>query len=277
MAVNVLNSPRLRERKQALNLLSELITKKVQCYIIHYSCESFVTTNGNTPRITSICIRNLLTAQTKSFSIHLQAQFSGMNFNHLTNGQYDTLEKSMLNDFSSFVSSFPAHKWIHWNMRDSNYGFQAINNRIRILNGQTFNIPDEFKYDFPIILGQLYTFGFEKNKPKGRLLNLCDRNNINTQHALTGADEANAFVNKEYLKLHMSTLKKVDAIANIFYKVENEELKVNVKRKHIYGLTFLGIVTLIKETPWLLLIMGLIGYLVGAALEPIIQSIFGTR
>ncbi|MDP2385463.1 MAG: hypothetical protein Q8M29_03770 [Bacteroidota bacterium] len=274
--MNIFNSPRLRERKQGVELMAELFKDKAKCYIIHYSCESFITNHGRTPRITSICIRNLRTAQTKSFSIHLQAQVAGLDFNNLTIEQYDTLEKEMLNDFSSFTRQSPSHKWIHWNMRDSNYGFEAINNRIKILQGQIFDISDDFKYDLPIILGQIYTFGYEKNKPKGRLLNLAERNNITTQTALTGGEEATAFDNKEYLKLHVSTLRKVDIIASIIHRIENEELKVNTPRKHIYGLTMPGIFILVKETPWLLFLIGILGYFIGSALEPVVQHVVGT-
>jgi hypothetical protein len=274
--MHIFNSPRLRERKEGFDMLQELFKDKVKCYIIHYSCESFVTNHGRTPRVTSIRIRNLKTAQTKSFSIHLQAQLSEIDFDNLNDTEYDSLEKEMLNEFSALVKLYSAHKWIHWNMRDSNYGFEAINNRIRILGGQTFEIADDFKYDFPIILGNIYTYGYEKNQPKGRLLNLSERNNITTQNALTGKDEAIAFDNKEYLKLHMSTLKKVDIIASIIHRVENDELKVSAKRKYIYGLTLPGCIALIKETPWLLILAGIIGYLIGAALEPMVQNIAGT-
>jgi xanthosine utilization system XapX-like protein len=199
-----------------------------------------------------------------------------LDFNNLSVGEYDTVEKEMLNDFSNFVRQYPSFKWIHWNMRDSNYGFEAINNRIEILGGQPFDVADDFKYDLPRILGQIYTYGYEANKPKGRLLNLADRNNITTKQALTGEEEASAFDNKEYLKLHISTLRKVDIIDTIIDRTETGSLRVNVSKKHIYGLTLPGSINLIKETPWLLLIIGLIGYLIGAALEPVVQRAFGT-
>lgn len=275
--MNIINSPRIRDRKQGSEMLNDLIKDKVKCNIIHYSCESFITSHGRTPRVTSICIRNLKTAQTKSFSIHLQAQLVNLDFNSLSDTEYDQLEKDMLNEFSNYITSYPAHKWIHWNMRDSNYGFEAINNRIRILGGNTFDIADDFKYDFPVILGHIYTYGYESNQPRGRLLNLADRNKISSLNALTGKDEATAFDNKEYLKLHMSTLKKVDIIASIIHRVENDELKVLASKKHIYGTTIPGIFSLIKETPWLLILSSIIGYLLGSACEPIVQKIFGTN
>lgn len=273
----IFNSPRLRERKSGLDKFNELFKAKEKCLIIHYSCESFITTHGKTPRVTSICICNLSTNQTTSFSIHLQAQFEGRDFNNLTILEYDDLELKMLNEFSDFVRRHKTHKWLHWNMRDSNYGFEAINNRIRILKGTQFEISEDFRFDIPRILGLIFTHRFENDFPNGKLLNLAERNEINLKSALTGSKEAEAFEQKEYLKLHMSTLRKVDIIGNILSKTENGTLKVAAKKRHIYGLSIAGIVSLVKETPWLLLIMAFLGYLIGAAFEPIVQKIFHTQ
>ena len=274
--MHIFNSPRLRERRQGLELLNDLIRDKGKCYVIHYSCESFITSHGRTPRVTAICVRNLKTAQTRSFSIHLKAQTMALDFNNLSVAEYDTVEKEMLEDFSNFVKKYPSFKWIHWNMRDSNYGFEAINNRIAILGGQAFDIADDFKYDLPRMLGQIYTYGYEVNKPKGRLLNLADRNHITTKQALTGEEEASAFDSKEYLRLHISTLRKVDILDTIIDRAQSNSLKVNVAKKHVYGLTLPGIIALIKETPWLLVLIGLIGYLLNIVIDPFVQRVMGT-
>ncbi len=273
----IFTSPRLKERRQGFDQLKEILKDKVKCYIIHYSCESFITSHGRTQRITSICIRNLKTAQTTSFSIHLQAQIEGKDFNNLSTVEYDKLEREMLKDFCAFVKRNNSCKWIHWNMRDSNYGFEALNNRIKILGGQKFLIIDDFKFDFPIILGMIFTYGYEKNRPNGRLLNLAERNGITTQDAITGAEEAKAFDDKEYLKLHMSTLKKVDIINSIIHRVENDELKVCSNKKEIYGLTLPGISLLIKNTPWLLFLTSIIGYFLIATFELIIHRFWGSN
>lgn len=273
--MNFLNSPRLRERREGLQKLNELIRHKAKCFIIHYSCESFITSHGKTPRVTSICINNVGTGQTRSYSIHLEAQLQGKDFNNLSDEEYDTLELSMLNAFSSFVKKHPDYKWIHWNMRDSNYGFVAINNRIQILKGTRFNIPDDFKYDFPKILGQIYTHDFESNKPKGKLLNLAARNKIGIGNTLTGEEEGKAFTDKQYLDLHMSTLRKVYIMDVLFNRAETDNLKVKASVSQVYGLSLPGIVSLVKETPLLLLIVSAVSYFVGTALEPYVQSIFG--
>ncbi len=269
-------SKRLIERAEGLDQLKEIIKDKNKTIIIHYSCESFITTHGRTPRVTSICMRYLGTAQTKSFSIHLQAQFENKDFNNLTDKDYDLLEKKMLDEFYDFAKKHKDFKWIHWNMRDSNYGFDAIANRYRILGGTAFEIDEDRKYDFPRILGKIYTYGFEKNKPDGRLLNLAKRNNITTIDALKGVDESAAYDNKEYLKLHKSTLRKVDIIDSVIDRADKNELKVCARKKHIYGLTIPGLIEIVKNNWLLILIWTLIFYILGTATEPIIQRIFGT-
>lgn len=272
--MQIFNSPRLRERKEGIENLNEILKDKSKSFIIHYSCESFITNHGKTPRVTSICVRNLKTSQVVSYSIHLQAQIKGLDFHNLESKDYDYLEKEMLNDFSAFVKKHPTHKWIHWNMRNSNYGFEAINNRIKILKGKPFDIHDDLKYDFPRILGQLYTYKYETDRPKGRLLNLAERNRIGIDSALTGLEEANAFDDKQYLKLHISTLKKVDIIESIIHKVETKQLKVNTSKKNIYGLSLPGIVTIIRETPLLLIFSSILTFITGTITQPWILKHF---
>lgn len=269
-------SKRLIERAEGLELLREILKDKNKSVVIHYSCESFVTTHGRTPRVTSICMRYLGTAQTKSFSIHLQAQFDQKDFNNLSIADYDELEKKMLNEFYDFAKKHKDFKWIHWNMRDSNYGFEAIANRYRILGGEAFEIDEDRRFDFPRILSKIYTHGYEKNRPDGRLLNLANRNDITTVDALKGVDESTAFDNKEYLKLHKSTLRKVDIIDSIIDRTDKNELKVVSKTKHIYGLTIPGIIEIVKNNWILILIWTILFYILGAATEPVIQRLFGT-
>lgn len=269
-------SKRLLEWREGKNQLQDLLADKRRTLIIHYSCESFVTTHGRTPRVTSTCIRNVGTALTKSFSIHLQAQFDGKDFNNLSDADYDDIENKVLTAFYEFVEKHRGYKWIHWNMRDSNYGFEAIANRFRILGGAPFELDDDRKSDFPRILGKIYTHGYEKNQPDGRLLNIAKRNNITIIDALKGKEEADAFDNKEYLQLHKSTLRKVDIIDAIIERTANGELKVNVNMRQIYGLSLPGIFEIVRNNWVLILIYSVIIYILGAASEPIVQRFFGT-
>ena len=62
---------RIRRYKKAKQTIEALVDAPDHVLIIHYSSESFYNIKeGRTPRITSIAIRFLKSAQTKSFSIH---------------------------------------------------------------------------------------------------------------------------------------------------------------------------------------------------------------
>ncbi|MFY8066050.1 MAG: hypothetical protein ACOVNM_06090 [Flavobacterium sp.] len=271
-----LSSKRLEERAEGLDTLKKIYKEKDKSLIIHYSCESFVTNHGKTPRVTSICIRFFESAQTKSFSIHLQAQFENMDFNDLDNDDYDKLERKILKEFYEFAESHKKYNWIHWNMRNSNFGFEAISNRYKILGGKPFTIDEDRRYDFPRILSKIYTHKYEDDYPDGRLLNLANRNSIDTRDALKGKEEALAFDNKKYLELHKSTLRKLDIVDYIIDRTYKNELKVIAKSKDIYGYTIPGIIEITKGNWILLAIWTILIYIIGAASEPLWQRLFGT-
>lgn len=269
-----LTSNRLKERRKGLKTLNEIMDNKGKSIVIHYSCESFVTSNGNTPRITSICLRHLDNAQTKSFSIHLQAQFNQKDFNNLTLQGYDELEKEMLKKFYEYIEKHKKYKYIHWNMRDSNYGFEAIANRYRILGGKAFNIDEDRRYDLPRILSEIYTYNYEVHKPNGKLLNLASRNGITINDALKGKEEAKAFDDKKYLELHKSTLRKVDIIDSIIDTAGKKELKVNSNRIDIYGCTIPGIIEIVRSNWLLLFFWSVFTYILGVITTILIQKYF---
>ncbi len=269
-------SSRLDERQEGIDLFNEFVGNTAKSLIVHYSCESFVTTHGKTPRITSISVRNIKNAQTKSFSIHLQAQISGRDFHNLSEYDYDELEKEMLSHFYEFVETHNTYRWLHWNMRNANYGFEAIKNRFRILGGTPVEIDDDLKYDLPLILNKMFTKKFEEHKPDGKLLNLVRRNKITDQGVLTGKEEADAFDAKQYLELHSSTLRKVDMMASIVNHLKRGKLKVNSSVIEIYGLNFPGILEIGRNSWLLMFLITLLSFICGAAIEPVIQRFFGT-
>ena len=223
---------RIQKRTKALNTVSELMTHPESVVVIHYSCESFYDRpDGSSPRITSIAVRNLATGQTASFSIHQMAERQKVSREEI--GQnYDNLEKLMLDEFYEYVHGHSTHKWLHWNMRDINYGFQAIAHRYRVLGGQSNEIHESNLIDLARLITAIYGVGYIGHP---RLEKLVEKNKISDKDFLTGANEATAFENQEYVKLHQSTLRKVDILANIIERADNNSLKTNSTQKDIYG------------------------------------------
>ena len=195
MAVRIRHRIQLRERAQ--ELLDAIWRQPSIVHLIHYSCESFYDrTDGSSPRITSIAVRNLGTGQTVSFSIHLLAEREKLPLAAIPE-RYNELERAMLEEFYDFVQRHLAFRWLHWNMRDVNYGFAAIEHRYQVLGGNPITIPDANRTDLAWILIDLYGPAYAAHP---RLENLLALNAISRQHFLTGAEEATAFEHQAYVK-----------------------------------------------------------------------------
>ena len=216
---------RLRSRKETLRRLRDIDERKSSVLVVHYSCESFYDrTDGSTPRITSIAVRNLDSGQTESFSIHKVAELEKTPMDQIAN-HYDQLEKKMLDEFGGFLQRNSHCTWVHWNMRDINYGFQAIEHRHKVLGGDPpSKLPEERMVDLARALISIYGVGYAGHP---RLENIVKINKITDQNFLTGKDEATAFDGREFVKLHQSTLRKVDILANLFGRTLEGTLKTN--------------------------------------------------
>lgn len=154
--VHMTNTQRkIKKLKKVLTELDILGEHSSKVLLIHYSCENFYDIkDGKSARITSIAIRFFETGQSESFSIHKTAE-KEKKLDKIEE-YYDELEKIMLADFYNFVKKHENYKWVHWNMRDSGYGFQAINHRFAVLGGKHKDIPDEHKYDLADKLKTIY-------------------------------------------------------------------------------------------------------------------------
>ena len=176
---------------------------------------------------------------------------------------YDCLEREMLQEFYRHLRSFQQMKYLHWNMRDSNYGFQAIEHRFRVLGGSNDElhvVDDNKKIDLARVLIDIYGLSYIGHP---RLEKLPKKNDISQLDFLTGAKEAKAFEDKQFVDLHRSTLRKVDVIANIAGRAHGRSLKTNTGLWDLHGGRPIQIINWIVEHPgWgfvgAILIIGLI-------------------
>ncbi len=231
--------------------MNDIFDNSKSSVIIHYSCESFYRNeedklktienaideksrkeaiqkpiagkdDGTSARITSIAIRNLSDAQTVSFSVHQIAEEKGILFDEISE-HYDDLEKTMLERYFQYIATRLHFNYIHWNMRDVAYGFAALEHRYRVHKGNPTLIPDEKKFDLARALITLYGINYIDHP---RLEKILAYNNITMKDFLKGSEEAESWENKEFVKLHRSTLRKVDSMAGVFQRVIDKKLKV---------------------------------------------------
>ena len=250
-------SPNPKRQRSAQRLLSEVFDDAANIWVVHYSCESFYNRpEGHSPRITSIALRRLDSAQTTSFSIHQIAERRKIAFADIE-ADYDSLEEEMLRNFFEHLKSYQQMKYLHWNMRDANYGFQAIEHRFGVLTGSNdglYIVDDRYKIDLARIILDIYGTGYIGHP---RMPNIISKNNISTRDFLTGEQEAEAFENKDYVSLHQSTLRKVDIIANIATRAYDRTLKTNTSWWGMHGGRLNELVNWIATHPKFSAVIGL--------------------
>ncbi len=255
-----MNMNRYKDHKEAQKELERIFNQKNSCLFIHYSCESFYDIpNGATPRITAIAVKHYGTNQTTSFSIHKVAELKHIAFEEITS-HYDELEKEMLKEFFSYVEKHSGYTWVHWNMRNIVYGFQAIEHRYKVLGGKPSEIADERKVDLSLLLIKMYGIKYIGHP---RLEKLKELNKISYLGYLSGKEEATSFQNGEYVKLYSSTVSKVDLLMNIVERMRTDELKTNAKWKEIYGVSIQGIFQFLNSKWWFRLVVSLLSLFAG--------------
>ena len=221
---------------EAIETLSKIEKERSKYLIIHYACESFYNSEiAKTPRIGAIAVRFFDSGQTYSFSMHKSAEILKIDPEDIPS-KYDEVEFAMLTDFAKFLKEHKDYKWIHWNMRDGNYGFQAISHRYRVLQNklvkgrsikvEMLEINDSNKVDLAMLLINKYGVRYVGNP---RMQKLVEINNLSPKDFLTGEDEAKAFSDNDFHKLLMSTLEKVSLLSIFTQRAIDNDLKHNGK------------------------------------------------
>ncbi len=260
---------RVKERAKSRALINKLYQNADRVYVVHYSCESFYeNATGSTLRVTSIAIRNLKSAQTKSWSLHNQAELLGLASDITSN--LDKLERAMLDGYFDFLRMRGDCQFIHWNMRDENYGFYALEHRYRVLGGNPYELQDERKIDLAREMVSLYGRNYAPHRDskgrKGRIMSLAELNRVSDVDALTGEEEAAAYVSGDYLKMHRSTLRKLDMFANFFDRTHQNTLATNSTWLQRSGIHPVAIIEAIKDHPIISALI-VLGAIAGAILK----------
>jgi hypothetical protein len=225
-------APNPKKQKAGWKTIDTIFADPANCWVVHYSCESFYDRpNGASPRITSIAIRKLDSGQTVSFSIHQIAEQKKVPFK-MIDAKYDDLERLMLKAYYAHLGSHKGMKYLHWNMRDINYGFAAIDHRFTVLGRRPVVLEDDKKIDIARLLIDIFGVGYIGHP---RLAKLMEKNSIEPLDFLSGAQEAEAFETRNFVGLHQSTLRKVDIIANIAERTYHRQLKTNTRWWQMHG------------------------------------------
>jgi hypothetical protein len=215
-------------RVNAENFFKSVVKEPEQFYIIHYSSQSLYDddSEGHSPRITSIAVMHFATRQTTSFSVHAVADLLKIGKDEVDT-RYNDIEKEMLLRFFEFVRERPDKYWIHWRMQNLTYGFEHLEHRSRYLgNPDPSRVPFDNRLDLSAILQAKYGRDYV---PNPRMINLAQQNGPLPQGFLTGEQEAEAFKNKDFIRMHASTLAKVDFFRHVIVLAQQGRLRTATK------------------------------------------------
>lgn len=209
------------------HFIRELKKAPENFYIIHYSCQSLYDDNeGLSPRITSIAVSHFATGQTVSFSTHAIAENLNVE-RDLVREQFNEIELRLLAEFYEFVRDRRDKYWIHWNMRNLTYGFEHLEHRYLTLGGNNqFVIPVERRINLNDMIKDRYGDTYVSN-PK--MQSLMELNGGLHRNYLTGLDEVEAFNRCEFIRMHSSTLCKVEFFGDVTRAMIRGKLRTKSK------------------------------------------------
>lgn len=191
-------------------------------YLIHYSCQSLYDDNeALSPRITSIAISHYANGQVVSFSTHAIAEELHISRDDVIT-KFDEIELELLSSYYEFVRDRRDKYWVHWNMRNLTYGFEHLEHRYRALGGRNASIiPVERRLNLNDLISDRYGPRYAGH-PK--LKTLMELNGGIPRHFLEGKEEIAAFENKEFIRMHSSTLTKIGFFSSAMNKLVRGKL-----------------------------------------------------
>lgn len=196
------------------NFFKEISRSPGRFYIVHYSSQGLYDdrVGGLSPRITSIVVMHYETKQTMSFALHAVAEYLHISKEEL-DSNIDKIEKEILERFYEFVRDRREKYWVHWNMKNITYGFEHLALRYHKLSGaEPPHIPVEVRLDLNDVLKERHGSDFVE---RPRMKNLMLLQGPLDGRFLEGAQEADCFAKQEFIRMHNSTISKVEFFRHV--------------------------------------------------------------
>lgn len=222
-----------KERKTARYNLKKLVEDRSKVLFIHYSQSRTYNEDeyGNiSPIITSVVIKSLDDSIDKQFAIHFEADKADIPIEQIQDS-YRDLELRILKAYNNFVIRHQNYIWVHWDMRNIHFGFDAIKHRyekiFENLNDYC-EIPQNKKQNLRLIIEGIYGEDFVKGPDYLESLLRCNNNQISDQNYLSMDSESNYFEEKNFEIVIRSVDAKVEFIRKATNKlIDNKLIVIN--------------------------------------------------
>lgn len=186
---------------EVLEKLVTAWTNKEDIFVIHYACSGFLENQTELPRVAAIAVRSLTGSQLELFS----------RTNCVADANSDDAEIELLEKYMNFIKAKSGAKFIHWNMSNSTYGFQALESRLAQLKGGANSslVNTSNCFDLDTILERKFGEGYAKH-PKLRAT--AELNGFTPRYALLGSEEASCVNEQKYAFVDQSLYEKLEWI-----------------------------------------------------------------
>lgn len=227
----------VKDRKIAVANLKKLTEDPSKVLFVHYSESSTYDDDdyGNiSPIITSIVIKSLDGQTDKQFAIHLEADKADIPKDQIQDS-YRELELRILKLYNDFVRRHLDCFWIHWDMKNIHFGFEAIKHRYEKIfeNLDDYcEIPNNKKKNLRTIIEGMYGDNFVSGSDTLKALMLCNSSNVEDSTYLSKDNESTQFESKNFFAVIRSVDLKVDFIKNVTKKLSYKKLIVSNKNNY---------------------------------------------
>ena len=139
----------------------------------------------------TICYTVTIIIQEILLLISCQIQF---NCIEISESEQDEIEMEMLQQFFEYTESNAQKKWLHWNMKNNNFGFSAIEERYHNLGGDVRHIDENSLFNISQILKKKYGDHYAKDavwngKVMGKMYDIFQMNKIEDSKILNGEQD----------------------------------------------------------------------------------------
>ncbi|MCX2839110.1 hypothetical protein OQ279_13215 [Salinimicrobium sp. MT39] len=254
-----------KERRTAIRNVKKLIQNPANVFCIHYSqSQTYDDDYGSiSPIITSIVIKSLDEKIDKQFAIHFEADKAGIPKDQIQDS-YRELELRILKSFNDFVKRHKNCTWVHWDMKNIHFGFEAIKHRFEKIFEDLENyqeIPTNNTHSLLIILERMYGENFVEGPDKLESLIVFNNNGLQEGLYLQRSTESSEFANKNFKGVIDSVDCKVEFLKKAIKKLITKELKI--QNKNLYSL-FIDFIThpIFHFIGWIATISGLVAAII---------------
>lgn len=256
---------RIKAYKEANTFLKNYSEKKDDYIIIHFARQNhFDQRLPKGSRVIAIALYYPASDKTSVYSLQLSAEKRNKDFVNCNCHEQDEIEKSMLDEFFQEVENNKGKIWLHWNMKNDNFGFQFLEKRLEFLGGilnTEMKVEDDKKKNISTLFKQKYgpQYISSINEVKGKMYALFEKNSIYDQDLLTGYEEVKEFENGDLIKVELSVISKVKSFEKLIDYAINNELITDCKRwRDIYGLSPSGIAQYVADNALLAAVFAII-------------------